>query len=190
MTLAAAVTSGNRRATGGDAGGATAVTCRAGLGDSCGFWESLHPLASRVRHITLPTNLRRTTLPHCLVEMTGRIMPMSDLLPQRLLGLTLRHGLRTAGVEAATSGRIQGTWHITAEEDAGPCDTGPGGGHRREQSLCVGVQGIGKEFIRSSPLDNFPQIHHEHAGTDIADDAEIVGNEQKRQPELRLNALQ
>src|SRR5207245_1807489 len=107
-----------------------------------------------------------------LVEMTGRIMAIFDLLPQRLLGLALGHGLRTAGVEAAASGRVQGTWHITAEEDAGPCDTWLGGGHRREQGLRVGVQGMGKEFIRSGPLDDFSQIHHEHAGADVTDDTE------------------
>lgn len=93
-------------------------------------------------------------------------------------------------MEAAASGRIQGTWHITAEQDAGPCDTGLGGGHRREQGLRVGVQGMGKECIRSSPLDDFAQIHHKHTSADVTDDTEIVGNKQKGQPELRLNALQ
>src|SRR5215813_12085738 len=187
---AAAVTSVNCRSLGGPRGGTMAVTCGAGLVDSCGFWESLHALASRARHTALPTNPRRTMLLRCLVEMTGRIMPISDLLPQRLLGLALGHSLRTAGVEAAASGRIQGTWHITAEQDAGLGDTGPGGGHRREQGLRVGVQGMGKEFIRSGPLDDFSQIHHEHTGADVTDDTEIVGNKQKGQPELCLNALQ
>src|SRR5262249_15380258 len=190
ITPAAAVTSVNCRATGGGAGGVTAVTCGAGLVDSCGFLESLHALVSRARHTTLPMSPPRTMLPPWLVEMTARIVPISDLLPQRLLGLALGHGLRTAGVEAAASGRIQGTWHITAEEDAGPCDTGPGGGHRRERGLCVGMQRMGKEFIRSGPLDDFSQIHHEHAGADVTDDTEIVGNKQKGQPKLRLNALQ
>src|SRR5262245_5759590 len=176
ITPAAAVTSVNCRATGGEAGGATAVTCGAGLADSCGFWESLHALVSRARPTTLPTSPRRAMLLRCLVEMTGRIMPISDFLPGWLLGLALRHGLRTAGVEAAASRRIQGTWHISAEEDAGPCDTGLGGGHRREQGLRVGVQGMGKEFIRSGPLDNFSQIHHEHAGADVTDDPEVERN--------------
>src|SRR5712692_8242210 len=63
ITPAAAVTSVNWRAAGGGAGGATAVTCGAGLGDSCGFWESLHALVSRARHTTLPTSPRRAMLP-------------------------------------------------------------------------------------------------------------------------------
>src|SRR2546428_14130661 len=64
-TPAAAVTSVNCRATAGGAGGATTVTCGAGLGDSGGFWESLHALVSRTRHTTLPTKPRRTMPPRC-----------------------------------------------------------------------------------------------------------------------------
>src|SRR5262245_19597567 len=62
-TPAAAVTSVNCRATGGGAGGATAVTCGSDFLDSCGFWESLHALVSRARHTTLPMNPRSTLLP-------------------------------------------------------------------------------------------------------------------------------
>src|SRR5262245_37938444 len=97
-TPAAAVTSVNCRATGGGAGGATAVTCGAGFLDSCGFWESLHALVSRTRHTTLPMNLRRVMVPRCLVEMTGRIVPISDFLTQGLIGLGLAHGLGTGEV--------------------------------------------------------------------------------------------
>src|SRR5439155_12056745 len=109
-TPAAAVTSVNCRAAGGSAGGATTVTWRAGLGDSCGFWESLHALVSRARHTTLLTHplramLRRfcrgfplfppaspppspspiagggkKRLSRHVVEMTGRIMPLLYLL--------------------------------------------------------------------------------------------------------------
>src|SRR5262249_49240558 len=91
LTPAAAVTSVNCRATGGGAGGATAVTCEAGLGDSCGFWESLHALVSRTRHTILPASPRRAMLLRCLVEVAGRIMPIADFLPEWLLGLALGH---------------------------------------------------------------------------------------------------
>src|SRR4030095_8991141 len=63
ITPAAAVTSVNCRATSSGVGGAMVVTCGAGLGDSWGFWESLHALVSRARHTTLPTNPRSTLLP-------------------------------------------------------------------------------------------------------------------------------
>src|SRR5262245_47748561 len=75
---AAAVTSVNCRATGGDAGGAMAVTCGADLEDSCDFWESLHPMASRIRHTTLPTNPRRTMLP--LTDSKASVMTLLRLL--------------------------------------------------------------------------------------------------------------
>src|SRR5712692_1406391 len=64
-TPAAAVTSVNRRAAGGGVGGVTAVTCGAGLVDSCGFWESLYAPDSRAMHTTLPTSPRRAMLPRC-----------------------------------------------------------------------------------------------------------------------------
>jgi len=69
------------------------------------------------------------------IEMTGRIMPPSDLLPARLFGHTLAHGLGTTRVEAAAGRWMEGTWHIATEEDTGLCDAGLGRGHRREQGL-------------------------------------------------------
>jgi len=62
-------------------------------------------------------------------------MPPSDLLPARLFGLTLAHGLGTTRVEAAAGRWMYGTWHIATEEDAGLRDAGLGRGHRREQGL-------------------------------------------------------
>src|SRR5574341_1741631 len=110
--------------------------------------------------------------------MTGRIMPAFNLLPGRLLGVTLPHGVGTAGMEAAASRWIEWAWHIAAEQDAVLRDDGLGGRHRREQGLRVGVQGTAKELVCSRHLDALSQIHDQHAVADITDDPEIVGNKQ------------
>src|SRR5262249_60775264 len=83
---AAAVTSLNWMTASGGAGGATAVTCGAGLGDSGGFWESLHAPTSRDRPTTLPTSPPRTPPPRRRAilpprDCVGRPAPFDGPLP-------------------------------------------------------------------------------------------------------------
>src|SRR5262249_14935427 len=86
---AAAVTSVNCRAAGGGTGGAMAVACWAGLGDSGGFWESLHAPTSRTMPTTLPTSPRRTMPPRCRTilppcDTSDASRPHAALLHRRL----------------------------------------------------------------------------------------------------------
>src|SRR5712691_2999503 len=88
-TPAAAVTSVNWRATGGGAGGATAVTCGADFVDSCDFWESLHAPASRTRPTTLPAS-PRTTMPLCCRAILPPPLPLPPFRQDGGLSLAWR----------------------------------------------------------------------------------------------------
>ncbi len=59
-----------------------------------------------------------------------------------------------------------------------------------EQRPGIGVAGIGEYARRLASLDDLSLAHDDHIVGDAADDVEIVGDEQHRHAELRLQVLQ
>src|SRR5262249_20754154 len=62
--------------------------------------------------------------------------------------------------------------------------------HRGEQRLGVRVARRPVELAGVRQLDDLPQVHHRHAGRDVLDDLQIVGDENVGQPELALQVHQ
>ncbi len=67
---------------------------------------------------------------------------------------------------------------------------GSGIGNRRQQRLGVGMQRVLVEVVAVGDLDDLADVHHRHAGRDVADHREVVGDEEKGQTELILEVLQ
>jgi len=83
----------------------------------------------------------------------------------RLLLAADRHGMGTAGMEAAARRGMQRGGNI-AGEALPPAAAAPRWMRRRhggDQRLGIRVQRIGLQRALVSKLDNFAQIHHRHA---------------------------
>ena len=82
-------------------------------------------------------------------------------------------------------------WHLTCNQllRAGCFYFRVGDRYRRQQALGIGVSGICEQTIGLRNLDQTPQIHDADAVTDVADDGEVVGNEENRDAELLLEIV-
>ena len=63
-------------------------------------------------------------------------------------------------------------------------------GHRAEQAPGIWVLRAFEDLLDRARLDDAPGLHHRGAVADMLDDAEIVRDEEHRQPELVLQAQQ
>ena len=59
-----------------------------------------------------------------------------------------------------------------------------------EQRLRVGCAGVGEHLGHRARLDDAALLHHDHVVGDAPHDVEIVGDEQERHAELRLQVLE
>ena len=62
--------------------------------------------------------------------------------------------------------------------------------HRRQQRDRVGMERAGVQVVRRGQLDDPAEVHHRDPVADVADDRQVVGDEQVGQRELVLEALQ
>ena len=68
---------------------------------------------------------RRVQLsPLVLIEMARGKMAATHFFPFGLVGLAVRHRLRTARMEAAAGGRIEGIRHLSGKDDPPPFQRG------------------------------------------------------------------
>lgn len=98
-------------------------------------------------------------------------------------------GVGAAGVEGAAGGAVGGVGDVAGEDDAfagsrvgAVVDLGDGG----EQGLGVGVGGGCVQRFRVGELDDLAEVHDGDAVGDVPYDAEVVGDEDVREPELVL----
>src|SRR5699024_10390674 len=81
---------------------------------------------------------------------------------------------------------------IPRENDAFSCAfyMGVGYGDRRQQRLRVGVLRVVEDLVDVTELDELSEIHHGDAISEVPDDGEIVGDEEVRDAELRLELVE
>src|SRR5256884_331479 len=95
-------------------------------------------------------------------------------------------------MEDTPARRIERARHFAAQHD--PLTLGferrIGDGHGREQRLRVRVQRRVVERLAVGDLDDLAEVHDGHAVGDVAHDREVVGDEQVRETELRLEVFQ
>ena len=63
-------------------------------------------------------------------------------------------------------------------------------GQRAHQCVGVGVPGLGKQGFGTLYFHHLPGIHHRHPLRQVADHAQVVGNEHHRHRQFLLQALQ
>ena len=99
---------------------------------------------------------------------------------------------RTAGVEAASCGRVDRAGYVSLQQDARPLplDLGIGGGHRRQQGVRVGVHGLGEQPVGAGLLHDLAQVHDGGAVADVPHHGQIVGDEQIGEAEAVLQLFQ
>jgi len=107
-----------------------------------------------------------------------------------LTAVLIRPG--TAGVEVAAHRGVDRARDIAFQQDALAVarPRGIGDGDGRHQRLGVRMHGAQIDFVAVSQFHDFAQIHHSHAVADVANHAEIVGNEDIGEAELVLEFFQ
>ena len=65
-----------------------------------------------------------------------------------------------------------------------------GTGTADSSAIVYGWRGAREQRIHGRHLHELAQVHHRHPIGDVADDREVMGDEQVGQPELRLEALE
>ena len=101
-------------------------------------------------------------------------------------------GPRAAGVEAAARRRVDRVGRLAADQRAGPRAVllGVGDRDRRQQGAGVGMDRLGVELLGGRELDQLAQVHDCDPVGDVADDAEVVGDEDVRQAEVVLEVVE
>ena len=113
-------------------------------------------------------------------------MVVAVILERRVLLGADRLGDRAAGAEAAAGRRVDRARHVTREHDPGALAARDGLRVGREEGHRVRVQRPGEELVRGRDLDDAAQVHHGDAVGDVADDREVVGDEDVGEVELLL----
>jgi len=117
--------------------------------------------------------------------MTGAVF-----LQFRHFGRAACLGIGTAGMEMTARRRFDRAGNITLQNGLLASDGRVGDGYRRQQRLGIGVLRVGKQGFLVGVFDDFAQIHHRDAMADVFDHGQIMGDEQVRQVQLRLQIHQ
>ena len=107
-------------------------------------------------------------------------------LEDRLLDPAAIERIGATGMKAAPRGNLDGTRHVTGENNAFPLDGGVRHRNGCEQRLGVRVQWIAEELTGRRDLDDPAEIHHGNPMADVLDHGEIVRDKQIRQAEFAL----
>src|SRR5262245_38882504 len=118
--------------------------------------------------------------------MTSCTSSIAKRSQHRLLSSTTLFGDRTAGVKAATAGRIQRCWNIAAENDPLRSQRGIGDRNCADQSLRVGMLRTPANLFRSTNFNKLSQIHYSDPPRELLDDRNGVADEEIGQPERSL----
>src|SRR4249920_737311 len=169
-------------------------------GDSAGISRDRASLPAAVQFMTDGGGVGgapRGASPVFLGEMAGHQVPRSH---RTKLGGLRRACLRvaelvpqpTSGVERASARRRRRTGDVALEHDALPRGFRDRIRDRdgREQRDRVRVQRLAIQVRRLRPLDEPTQVHHRDGVTHVADDREVVRDQDRGQAELTLQFLQ
>ena len=89
-------------------------------------------------------------------------------------------------------GGAVGDGHVTAEHLAS-CGAGQRGsatGTALQQRARVGMARVVVQLVGGRQLDDLPEVHHRDAVAHVTHDAEVMGDEDDRQPEVALKVAQ
>src|SRR4030095_7190175 len=118
--------------------------------------------------------------------MTSCTASIPNRSEHRLLSSTTLFGDRTAGVKAATDGRIQRCWNITAQNDPLRSQRRIGDRNCADESLRIGMLRTPANLFRSTHLNKLSQIHYSDSPRELLDDRNGVADEEISQPRLSL----
>ena len=100
------------------------------------------------------------------------------LAQRRHLALAPRLGIRTARMEGTARRRIDWAWNIALQKLFLALDPRIGDRHCSQQGFGVRMQRAREQRLLVGVFDDFTEIHHRDAVTDVLDNGEIVGNEE------------
>src|SRR5215470_1292192 len=112
------------------------------------------------------------------------------LLERRRLGPAHLDRVRAAGMEVAARRRRRGIRHLARQHDALAARPRIRLGHRGQERRRVRVLGRGEDLLGLAELDDAADVHHRDTVTDVADDAQVVRDEEIGQSELLLQVEQ
>ena len=93
-------------------------------------------------------------------------------------------------MEAASAWGMEGTGHITLEDQPIAFHLRIGNGDGRHKRLRIRMLGVAIQLIPVGQFNHFAQIHHGHTIGDMLHHAEVVGDEKIRQAKFLLQILQ
>src|SRR5215467_1860934 len=98
--------------------------------------------------------------------------------------------MRAARMEVAARRRRGGIRHLALQDDALTARTRIRLGHRGQERRGVRVLGRREDLLGLAELNDAADVHHSDAVTDVADDAQVVRDEEIGQPKLLLQVEQ
>ena len=93
---------------------------------------------------------------------------------------------RAARVEAAAGRRVDRVRRIAGDRGRLGTVVGVGRRHRGQQRAGVGMRRLVPDVIDRAEFDDLAEIHHQHAVRNVADDVEVMADEQIGQAEFAL----
>ena len=89
-------------------------------------------------------------------------------------------------MEGAAAGDGDGAGQVALKDDAFRLPCGVWQGDGGEESLGIGVGGVGKELLLLRIFHHFAQVHDRHMGGDVLYHTQIMGDEDQRDAQLLL----
>ena len=125
-------------------------------------------------------------------EEARRRMSLDLLVERRIVQRAELLRARAARVEATAARRVDRARDVPREHERGATSAEPRVRDRdgREERARVRMPRRRVQVARAGQLDELPEVHHGDAVGDVADDAQVVRDEDVRQPELRLEVLE
>ena len=117
-------------------------------------------------------------------------MPLASVTQQGPLHFAAINRVKTPRVKRAAGWEIYRARHVTINQRPEPFRPRVGCGHRRKQSLGVGVTRISEQFTLIGDFDNAPKVHHGNTVADMGHHREVVCNEEIGQAVLALQVGQ
>ena len=122
--------------------------------------------------------------------MTRRQVTGPFILQNRDFGLTAGLSSEAPRVERAAWRGIGRIGDITGQDDSVALKRRIGKGYGRQQSFRIGMQRLPVQLMLFRRLYDFAQIHHGHAITDMAHDAQIMRYKQIAELKFRLQRFE
>lgn len=96
----------------------------------------------------------------------------------------------TTGMEMATGGRVDGAGDVAVEDLAPLFGAGHGHGYGGQQGFGVGVCGRAEDVGGVADLDDTAEVHDGDVVGDVADNAEVVADEEVGEAESVLQVFE